>query len=880
MNPFRIVWASILVLCMFVISSCTKTSETESPLGDIREQVSVSVKDYDIIDLDNLTKTNLGFGNGSLSFTWALTDTIGIFPSTAKSQIPFPMADGVGTNSAVFDGGGWFVENMASYIAYYPFDGRMYHQNSRLNVSYSGIVQHGNNSTGHLGHWDYMGAKAVSPGNKNISFDFLHLGAVLIFKMYVPKATTYTGFSLECDESLFTTNGGIDLTGGSLFIAPTHLSRIYSIALEEITTTAANQLITLYVPIAPCNLSGKLITIRLTGPTVNYSTTFTPSKPFEAEHAYQKTTTFTAGGDVTKLVDGKTFNTQIKSFVNGEYYSLDKHDYNIKHIQFETNNLEVPSDLPYMDISDANSAVPIYAIWNASTRTLTIRSQESHIYAAGDCEQMFYNFAGLTSIDLNGLDMYYTRSMYKFFQNCESLESIDMRPLNTGNVIDLRALFEGCSKVSSIDLSNMNTSSMTDMEDMFAGCGKLESIDLSHFNTANLTGMHNVFNCCNALTSVNFGSEFNTSKVTNFSWLFSACENLESVDLSHFDFSKAEDLSYMFIFCRKLQHIIGDINVSSRCGSLFRMFEECFLLEELDVSEWNVSNVQSFGGCFSHCTSLTALDVSNWDVRSGVGFDGVFRDCPNVSVIDVSRWSTPNATAMFDLFQGCSSVSTLDVRGFITDNVTDMSSMFSGCSNLTSLDLQFFNTSNVGNMQYMFNGCAKLTSLDVSSFETSKVISMSHMFNECEKLASITFSSTNFDTHYCEDMSYMFNGDVLLTSLDLSFFNTLAVRDMGCMFQSCEALESLNISSFSTEHTSETLGFLCGCYNLADIDFGPDFLFDSTYFKMLGCGKDIVSGTINCSVAQSSMLQALSDESDWYRWEYKDKYVITTYPEP
>ena len=76
--------------------------------------------------------------------------------------------------------------------------------------------------------------------------------------MYVPKATTYTGFSLECDESLFTTNGGIDLTGGALFIAPTHLSRIYSIALEEITTTAANQLITLYVPIAPCNLSGKL----------------------------------------------------------------------------------------------------------------------------------------------------------------------------------------------------------------------------------------------------------------------------------------------------------------------------------------------------------------------------------------------------------------------------------------------------------------------------------------------------------------------------------------------------------------------------------------------------------------------------------------------
>ena len=47
-------------------------------------------------------------------------------------------------------------------------------------------------------------------------------------------------------------------------------------------------------------------------------------------------------------------------------------------------------------------------------------------------------------------------------------------------------------------------------------------------------------------------------------------------------------------------------------------------------------------------------------------------------------------------------------------------------------------------------------------------------------------------------MSYMFSDCSSLTSLDLSFFNTINVKDMNYMFDGCFPLINVDLSNFNT----------------------------------------------------------------------------------
>lgn len=873
------------LMSLATLVSCTVESpfesETESEfLPGATEQVKVSVKDFIISDLDNPeeTKTNLIFGGGALDFTWAETDTIGIFPNSAKTQIPFPMAAGVGTKNALFDGGGWFVEGGASYLAYYPFDGRMYHKNYTVNANFNNIIQRGNNSTDHLGAVDYMGVRAVGSNDKNISFAFDHLCSVLIFRMTVPKATTYTKLSLETNQRIFVKRGGINLLAALLGISPIETSKTYSIGLSGIKTNAPNVQITVYVPLAPIDLSGKNVTLRLTGPNVNYSTTFQLNKAFEAGHAYQKTITFSSSGTVSKIVSGELFNTMVKGFVAGAERTLDEYDYDIEHIVFQPKNEEVLVGVPRIDISDSESSVPIYAYWKADENKLIVRSEQA-IYAASDCFNMFHRFGGLLDIDLNGLDLYYTRRLERFFSECRVLSSVDLRPLDTKNVTNFRRMFIDCNAMTSVDLSSFDTSGMDDMYQMFRYCYALESLDLSSFSTDKLKGLAGTFTDCHALASITFGDNFHTDKVGSFHEAFMGCTSLTTLDLSSFDTSNSNDFSFMFCGCDKLETIVGDIEVTDKVENLNRMFDGCSELESIGVGNWDTSNVSGMYGVFRGCGSLNSLDVSQWQVGKATTFEDMFNGCAGISTLDLRDWETWSVTSMAGMFQGCSSLQALDLDNFVTANVTNMEGLFYGCHALETLSMANFNTSNVTTMESMFWECKALTTLDVSMFDTSKVLTMKRMFNDCFELESIVFNPTTFNTARCQDMNSMFLNSHSLLSLDLSFFNTDRVRDMGRMFELCSALQSLDISSFTVTHLEDGCGgFLSSCYNLQTINFGSSFIFPDNWNYMYLCGRDLAvgAGTITCSSDMATRLDGIATSGEWYQWNHKDRYVINT----
>ena len=72
------------------------------------------------------------------------------------------------------------------------------------------------------------------------------------------------------------------------------------------------------------------------------------------------------------------------------------------------------------------------------------------------------------------------------------------------------------------------------------------------------------------------------------------------------------------------------------------------------------------------------------------------------------------------------------------------------------------------------------------------------MFSGCSLLTSIDMS--NFDTSNVTEMSYMFYGCSSLEKLDLSHFNTPNLVDMEHLFEYCCSLTYIDISNFNANH--------------------------------------------------------------------------------
>lgn len=136
---------------------------------------------------------------------------------------------------------------------------------------------------------------------------------------------------------------------------------------------------------------------------------------------------------------------------------------------------------------------------------------------------------------------------------------------------------------------------------------------------------------------------------------------------------------------------------------------------------------------------------------------------------------------------------------------------------LTTINhIENLNTSGVMNMSAMFRGCSMLTSLNLSSFVTSNVTDMSRMFQECSGLTSLDV--TKFNTTNVTNMLGMFNNCSRLTSLNVTHFNTSNVTNMQAMFYKCSGLTELNVSNFDTSNVKDMYRMFYKCSGLTSLD--------------------------------------------------------------
>ncbi len=655
---------------LFLVPSCFP----DANLVEKNDFDKVTMTAHNFVPEGPATKTSLTISEteGAV-FSWKAGDIVGVYPDVG-TQVRFPIIENLGANtsSARFTGGGWAVKGAHSYMAYYPFISDMELDKEAVPVDYTGQVQVGvNGSTDHLSNFDYMAAAASAPSDGEIAFDFKHLGALLMINLTVPKIAEYDRMILTCDDVPFITKGTVDITADVPAITGTEWSNSFVVNLNNFSTTQANQPVSVIAMIAPVDMSGNVIRVRLEGSHAYCETTFTrgTSKPFLAGVAYRPTMDQDpSGGSVVLLEQGDTFNTAIKTLANGEDFGADRYDHMIKHlvieanaqiIQVENGQIEINSTLlPVIDVSDPESSDNIYAIWNSSTFTLTLQTPADKLYMNHNAQGMFSRLEVLEDITgIEYLSSEYTTNMISLFNECRALKAIDLSHLNMSREKSMGGMFSGCASLTSLDLSGMDTSRETSFAYWFSGCTSLRSITFgSSFSTASAQSMFCMFANCTALESIDL-SGFDTSNVTSIESMFTGCASLTAIDISSFDGSE----------------------VLRSSG----MFEGCTNLQSLDLSTFITPKNSDMNHMFADCSSLTSITFgANYDTHNVESFDCLFTGCRSIEEIDMSMFRTPNLRNMFRMFSHFTdNLKRIDMRNFDTSNCLNFTAMFyiTGC---------------------------------------------------------------------------------------------------------------------------------------------------------------------------------------------------------
>lgn len=272
-----------LVLASFIVTSCNEFMEERNTNPNEVETICAKIKGFEY-DTDDFSRTFISIEQDGPHYAWAVTDTIGIFPSEGR-QVEFSMASGAGSASAVFTGGGWGLKSTSTYAAYFPLIGQYYLDKSDIPVHYTGQVQEGDASTAHLGVYDYLAAPASEVKNGGVSFDFERLGCLVQIQLTVPSPTTIYSVTLKAENEAFAVKGKVDLTESSPRIYPVASSSEIMLKVKNVTTAESNQVATFYMMLPPTDLSGK--TLKAVVSVENGSKEVSlASKNFQAGKAY------------------------------------------------------------------------------------------------------------------------------------------------------------------------------------------------------------------------------------------------------------------------------------------------------------------------------------------------------------------------------------------------------------------------------------------------------------------------------------------------------------------------------------------------------------------------------------------------------------------
>ena len=268
-NTLRCGVAVLLFIApLFLTSSCT-LNEPEQP-ASVSEVFSIKCNIEDFVP-DVATKVSASASGNSFTATWEDGDAIGVFPDRGGDQVSFSASSGAGTSDCVFDGHGWGLLKNTKYSAYYPYSTDNYGDADAYKavaVSYIGQRQSEKNVFG-VGQFDFMASTNASPVSAGESqdaactFNFKHLGALIVLDVTFPQAAYLSSVELLCSDNLFVEAGTIDLSQAAPTITPTAKGNSLGLDLDGMSVFA-NETVRFYILAAPANLTSELPTVKVT----------------------------------------------------------------------------------------------------------------------------------------------------------------------------------------------------------------------------------------------------------------------------------------------------------------------------------------------------------------------------------------------------------------------------------------------------------------------------------------------------------------------------------------------------------------------------------------------------------------------------------------
>lgn len=453
-----------------------------------------------------VTRTQLTVDGNVAKFTWTPGDRVGILPDAGAQvwfEIPTPEEGEEPTNVAAFDGGAWALKPTSNYAAYYPFVKDFDLDRTKVPVSYTEQAQTGNGTTAHLGAYDYQGARpSTTNGAGGVSFDFDHVGALVLLQFTVPTGgTQLTGVTLSADGAAFTTAGTYDLTSTEGFpITPKETATSLTIGLNY-TTTADNETVTLYFLCAPIDLSGKKLNVSVAcggteGETIEFEA---DGKNLVAAGGYLMEAkkkipylTFAASDEQTFTITAKETLWEPFTLPESLQYSVGDGDWTQltsgTEISFGgdkgTLRLRGKSSIgtaanssAYSQIAFGNGAVKVACTGDIRTLVNWENYATASTAMARFCK-LFYGCTALTTapeLPATTLANYCYSGM---FQGCTSLTTAPVLPVTTLADGCYSCMFQNCTSLTTAPVLPATTLTYKCYQNMFNGCTNLSSITM------------------------------------------------------------------------------------------------------------------------------------------------------------------------------------------------------------------------------------------------------------------------------------------------------------------------------------------------------------------------------------------------------------------
>ena len=345
---------------------CKSTPEDIVQTADSLNHIACIIDDFEQDDATKVTTSLIG--STSVSTVWNEGDVIGVFPSVGGEQVTFTVASGAGTNNCVFDGRGWGLLSSTKYSAYYPglteYCGN-HDALKAIQVSYVGQIQH-TKSAFEVGSFDYLASTNVSPvftdsaPSGTCTFNFKHLGVLLVFDLTFPTGGFLSTLELECKDNVFAEAGTVDLSQATAAITPTDFTNVMKLDLGGMSVIK-NETVRFYMMIAPATISAPLLRVTTTTGAVM---------------TWQSTSTYTFSAGRAKVITATLQEDEVLELSQNNFAI--KYPFNTLKVDITSNKgytISIPSDCDWVSVNNKSlrhASFDVKINQSASARTANI----------------------------------------------------------------------------------------------------------------------------------------------------------------------------------------------------------------------------------------------------------------------------------------------------------------------------------------------------------------------------------------------------------------------------------------------------------------------------------------------------------------------------